>query len=229
MPPAVFQSPCSALCVSRARCRCVPIAYENYSTLYHRLQAGLSMIEVLVSLTIVAFGVLGLLGLQARALSFQRDSFDRRTAAEMVTQFAERMRANHLGLPVAGMRPPNASYLHSTTLTPVLITPCAFPTAARSRNWRFAIGRSGLPNTGNAVPVPRRICNGTRMIRPRSRCRSAGRSRRVPAAPIRYVSPSTPGWASRFRLTIAALKPPFSPELCPILLLSRAYRRLAVR
>lgn len=56
------------------------------------------MIEVLVSLTIVAFGVLGLLGLQARALGFQRDSFDRRTAAEMVAQLGERMRSNHMGL-----------------------------------------------------------------------------------------------------------------------------------
>jgi type IV pilus assembly protein PilV len=41
-------------------------------------QRGLSMIEILVTLTIVAFGVLGLLGLQARALSFQKDSFDRK-------------------------------------------------------------------------------------------------------------------------------------------------------
>ena len=71
----------------------MPITMNSYSKLYRRLQAGLSMIEVLVSLTIVAFGVLGLLGLQARALSFQRDSFDRRTAAEMVAQLAERIRA----------------------------------------------------------------------------------------------------------------------------------------
>lgn len=87
------------------------------------------MIEVLVSLTIVAFGVLGLLGLQARALSFQRDSFDRRTAAEMVSQLAERMRANHLGLTGGWYAPPTASYLNSTTPTPVLITSCAIPTA----------------------------------------------------------------------------------------------------
>ncbi len=87
------------------------------------------MIEVLVSLTIVAFGVLGLLGLQARALSFQRDSFDRRTAAEMVAQLAERMRANHLGVTTGLYAPPTASYLHAATLTPVLITPCAVPAA----------------------------------------------------------------------------------------------------
>lgn len=102
---------------------------KSYSKLYRRLQAGLSMIEVLVSLTIVAFGVLGLLGLQARALSFQRDSFDRRTAAEMVAQLAERMRANHLGLTGGFYAPPTASYVHAATPTPVLITSCAVPAA----------------------------------------------------------------------------------------------------
>lgn len=60
-------------------------------------QRGLSMIEILVTLTIVAFGLLGLLGLQARALSYQKDSFDRKAAAELVTQLSERMRANHFG------------------------------------------------------------------------------------------------------------------------------------
>jgi len=39
------------------------------------------MIEVLVSLIVVAFGLLGLAGLQARSMSFQKDSFDRKTAA----------------------------------------------------------------------------------------------------------------------------------------------------
>jgi len=98
---------------------------RNQMTLYKRLQAGLSMIEVLVSLTIVAFGVLGLLGLQARALSFQRDSFDRRTAAEMVAQLAERIRANHIGL-VSGAYDANYDVAFAT---PVVIPPCAIPAA----------------------------------------------------------------------------------------------------
>ena len=110
---------------------------NSYSKLYRRLQAGLSMIEVLVSLTIVAFGVLGLLGLQARALSFQRDSFDRRTAAEMVAQLAERIRANHRGLTGGWYAPPNASYVHSTTPTPMFITSCAVPTDCSNQELAF--------------------------------------------------------------------------------------------
>jgi type IV pilus assembly protein PilV len=59
-------------------------------------ERGPSMIEVLVALTIVAFGMLGLVGLQARALSVQTDAFHRRQAAELVAQLAERLRASHL-------------------------------------------------------------------------------------------------------------------------------------
>ena len=123
-------TPLGSMRVARTLAGVCRIAMKNYSTLYRRLQAGLSMIEVLVSLTIVAFGVLGLLGLQARALSFQRDSFDRRTAAEMVAQLAERMRANHLG---AHQRPVCASDGFVSALRrprrPCAITPCAAPTA----------------------------------------------------------------------------------------------------
>ena len=120
------------------------------SHMLKRLQAGLSMIEVLVSMTIVAFGVLGLLGLQARALSFQRDSFDRRTAAEMVAQLTERMRANHLGF-VGGWY---ADALHVNTPTPLAITSCAVPTACtevelafRDRQQWFAEYRQRSPGS----------------------------------------------------------------------------------
>lgn len=87
---------------------------------------GLSMIEILVTLVIVAFGVLGLLGLQARALSFQKDSFDRRNSAEMVAQLAERARANHLGF-VSGNYAMNFSI---ATATPAgAPATCAAPAA----------------------------------------------------------------------------------------------------
>lgn len=100
------------------------------------------MIEVLVSLTIVAFGVLGLLGLQARAISYQKDSFDRRSAAELVAQLGERLRANHLATVNGrygdgGMFNP---YFDAAAPTPAAITACAMPSACTSdevsrRDW----------------------------------------------------------------------------------------------
>jgi type IV pilus assembly protein PilV len=84
-------------------------------------QRGLSMIEILVTLTIVAFGLLGLMGLQARALNFQKDSFDRKAVAELVGQLGERMRANYLGFQ-AGLYTLD---LHHSTATPGAIGTCA--------------------------------------------------------------------------------------------------------
>jgi type IV pilus assembly protein PilV len=94
-------------------------------TFRRRLQRGVSMIEILVTLTIIAFALLGLLGLQARALSFQKDSFDRKSAVELVAQLSERVRANHLGF-TGG----NYAYaLDATAAAPTSIPGCAVPTA----------------------------------------------------------------------------------------------------
>jgi type IV pilus assembly protein PilV len=93
----------------------------------HR-QFGVSMIEILVSLTIIAFALLGLLGLQARAMSYQKDSFDRKSAAEMVAQLSERIRANHLGF-TGG----NYAYaLDTTDATPGAVTGCGPCTIAQA-------------------------------------------------------------------------------------------------
>jgi type IV pilus assembly protein PilV len=86
-------------------------------------QHGLSMIEILVTLTIVAFGLLGILGLQARALSYQKDSFDRKAAAELVSQLAEVMRANQQGFNEGRYN----RDLDVPTATPGAVTTCAPP------------------------------------------------------------------------------------------------------
>ena len=104
---------------------------------------GLSMIEVLVALTIVAFGMLGLLGLQARALSVQKDAFHRRQAAELVAQLAERLRANHLAF-LAGRY---ALSFDASAAVPSTVAACAAPctsaqVAARDLDeWRIELRR----------------------------------------------------------------------------------------
>lgn len=57
-------------------------------------QAGSSLIEVLIALFLVAVTMLGLLGLQLRALGLQKDSLDRRTAAALVSGFADHITMN---------------------------------------------------------------------------------------------------------------------------------------
>lgn len=63
----------------------------------HRQQVGLSLIEVLVTMVIIAISMLGLAGLQARSLSLQVDSEARRTASVLVSQLRERVSSNQQG------------------------------------------------------------------------------------------------------------------------------------
>ena len=60
-------------------------------------QRGISLIEVLISLIIAAFGLLGLAGMQTRSLSMQIDSETRRVAAGLIDQLRERVAANQEG------------------------------------------------------------------------------------------------------------------------------------
>jgi type IV pilus modification protein PilV len=96
---------------------------------------GASMIEVLIALTLVAFTMLGLLGLQLRSVGIQKDSLDRRNAAQIVSGFAERITGNFSGfvaneytgraLAIAGSAP--------TALT-ACGTPCT-PNQIAARDW----------------------------------------------------------------------------------------------
>lgn len=51
-------------------------------------QRGIALIEVLVSILLFSFGILGLMGLQARAVSFSIDAEDRNRAALLANEAA---------------------------------------------------------------------------------------------------------------------------------------------
>lgn len=65
-------------------------------------QCGSSLIEVLIALGLVAVTMLGLLGMQLRTLGFQKESLDRKAAATIVADFADRVAVNFNGFRNAG-------------------------------------------------------------------------------------------------------------------------------
>jgi type IV pilus modification protein PilV len=63
-----------------------------------RQQRGASLVEVLVSLFLVAVSMLGLLSLQLNSLAFQRESLDLRAAATIAEDFLDRVANNPVGV-----------------------------------------------------------------------------------------------------------------------------------
>lgn len=56
-----------------------------------RRETGVALLEVLISLLIFSFGILGLIGLQARAISISTDAGDRNRAALLANEIASTM------------------------------------------------------------------------------------------------------------------------------------------
>lgn len=66
----------------------------NAMAISRKNQAGISLIEVLVSMLIVAFGVLGLAALQARSMNSEFESYQRSQAIILANDMVERVRMN---------------------------------------------------------------------------------------------------------------------------------------
>ncbi|NVM89226.1 type IV pilus assembly protein PilV [Variovorax sp. SG517] len=60
----------------------------------HRVQAGVALLEVLVAVLLFSLGLLGLIGLQARAVSFSVDAEDRNRAALLANEVVALMWLN---------------------------------------------------------------------------------------------------------------------------------------
>jgi type IV pilus assembly protein PilV len=64
------------------------------SHIQHKHQAGVTLIEVLVTIIILAFGLLGLAGLQAKVQLTEVESYQRAQAIALLTDMSERINAN---------------------------------------------------------------------------------------------------------------------------------------
>jgi type IV pilus assembly protein PilV len=74
-----------------------PLTRLKRFTLYRRrtlVQSGFSLIEVLISIVILSFGLLGMVGLQASAIQSNKDARLQSTAGGLARELAEMMRSN---------------------------------------------------------------------------------------------------------------------------------------
>jgi type IV pilus assembly protein PilV len=88
-----------------------------------RTQGGFSMLEVLISLVLIAIAMFGQAGLQMNALKFAKGASFRMQAVFLSNEIAERMESNHLGA-AAGNYAVATSSTPTTFTTNCLTSPC---------------------------------------------------------------------------------------------------------
>lgn len=99
-------------------------------------QGGYSLIEVMVSVLVMAFGILGMTGLQTASLKHNAQSMQRTKAAYLSYEILDRMRANaNLDYAVAINAQPQEQECFSTSCTPEQVM--AFDIA----EWKCALGK----------------------------------------------------------------------------------------
>lgn len=122
------------------------ISAKNTRHALHQRERGMSLIEVLISVLLFAFGVLALVGLQATSISYSRDAKYRADAAFLSEQI--------IGAMWADSRSNLASYAHN-----VSGTNCSFSGGASSNtavtSWIGASDTAGtvlgsLPGTASS-------------------------------------------------------------------------------
>ena len=83
---------------------------------YRPVSTGFTLLEVLIAIVVVAFGLLGLAGLQVFALKNNQSASLRVAATNLTTDIIDRMKSNYLGVINGNYDQPNtASY---TTVVP---------------------------------------------------------------------------------------------------------------
>lgn len=73
-------------------------------------QAGATLIEILVSVLVIALGLLTMASVQSNSVKFQKTSEFRAVATLLASDLADRMRADQLGVEAQGYSVPSSSF-----------------------------------------------------------------------------------------------------------------------
>jgi type IV pilus assembly protein PilV len=96
---------------------------------HHSRQAGASLIEVLIAILILSFGMLSLGGMMVYAIQMPKLAAYRATATAQAAAYVERMRANKEGFGNDRYANPGSEPLTYNVVAPVVYTqaPCVYP------------------------------------------------------------------------------------------------------
>lgn len=88
---------------------------------------GFSLIEVLVTMLLISVGILGMVAMQAKAISYTQDSIQRNTAAALADELMEILRADQHKVITADGQPRDSSdyYKQGSSSFPSAASDCA--------------------------------------------------------------------------------------------------------
>ena len=131
----------------------------------HAAQHGFTMLEVLISIVVIAFGMLGVAGLQAFALKNSQGATYRSVATVLATDLIDRMRANPVaatsGLYASGATQgtvadePNANCLNTTGCNTAALA------AHDLKEWQLAIAAALPGGVGYVCQDGENVNDGT--------------------------------------------------------------------
>jgi type IV pilus assembly protein PilV len=141
--------------------------FSSYSPAKRRSQAGATLIEVLVTMFVVAVGLLGTAGLQLASTRFQQTSYMRSQALIEAQALAEKIRSNQAALVTALPPAPANAYLAANTYALAATLPadpgcglagqavCTTQQAAQRdvREWRQSLLARLPEGRGSILPV----------------------------------------------------------------------------
>lgn len=110
-------------------------------------QGGFSLIEVLISIVVLSFGMLAMVGLQASALQANREARMQSTATNLARELAEKMRGNH-----------EIATLITTATNPYLGA-FGHPMAARTPTYCYATGQNCDVSGGTELAKATQVAN----------------------------------------------------------------------
>lgn len=150
--------------------------------------SGFSLIEVLVTMMILGVGLLGLAGLQARAVNAEVDSFSRSQALTLLSDIADRIATNRVEAKKGSASAYNTATVYGTPYTP-------------------AAACSTLPMTSSAELAARDLCEWSQALKGATQTVGGSQIGQLPGARgcISYQAATAgpPAQPMRFVVTVA--------------------------
>lgn len=123
--------------------------------------AGFAMMEVLMTIVVIAIGALGLAGLQLSSMKYNKESAVRSNATLLAIELSDRMRSNMAGVKAGSYTENNGYALAQSTLAAISAPTCGTSSDCTSAqlanldlaNWRDSLLAAMPQGTGAVVPV----------------------------------------------------------------------------